>query len=241
MAKRPADAKTRFPQGTWLPEPARGHGARRAVPVERVLRPARPAPGQVRDAAPRARGRCAGEPRRRELRRLAAHLVSGAARLGSGRAAGPAAGPPGAPPARTSSATRWSRLLRAAKNEHPELTAAGPGRAGARALRHLGPSPQHRPRPRAGKKTMMMRNPPCAGARLGAALRLRPWLRADAPSCRRARHRPRPPRARRGGAARRRGLATWLRRTARPAGRPVLAGLAPGRCPPGSRRRRSTS
>ena len=36
------------------------------------------------------------------------------------------------------------------------------GRARARPLRHLGPSPQHRPRPHAGKKTPMMRRPPCA-------------------------------------------------------------------------------
>ena len=41
------------------------------------------------------------------------------------------------------------------------------GRAGARAFRHLAPSQQHRPRPRAGKKTMTMHNPP--GAALGAA------------------------------------------------------------------------
>ena len=42
----------------------------------------------------------------------------------------------------------------------------------------------------------------------GGTFRLRAQLRADAPSCRRARRRPRSPRARRGGAARRRGLVT---------------------------------
>ncbi len=151
-----------LPQAARVSQPARGEGARRAVPVEPVLRPARPAPGQVRDAAPRARGRragepCrrelrrAGEPCRRELRRLAAHLVSGAARLGGGRAAGPAAGPAGTPPA-AQAHRRGGRGAAGGEERTAGTDRRRPGRVGARPLRHLGSSPQHRPRSRAGKK-----------------------------------------------------------------------------------------
>ena len=48
--------------------------------------------------------------------------------------------------------------LQAAKERTAGADRRRPGRAGAHALRYLGPSPQHRPRPRAGKKTMMKHN-----------------------------------------------------------------------------------
>ena len=52
--------------------------------------------------------------------------------------------------------------LQTAKSEQPELSAADLVETGACTVRHQHPSPQHRPRPRSGKKTPMMRRPPCA-------------------------------------------------------------------------------
>ena len=136
------------------------------------------------------------EPCRRQLRRLAAHHTKRTGCRACCRTGRVPAGP-------TSSATRWSRLQAA-------MTAADLVELVQHAL--SGPIVcSNGPRPGAGKKTMMMR-------------RLRPdghGYRADAPSCRRARHRPRSPRACR-GAARRRGLAACLRRTPAPPGRCVL-------------------
>ena len=147
----PQRCKDPSAQGTRLPEPARGDGARRAVPVERVLRPARPAAGQVRDAAPGARGRHLGEPGGRQLRRLPTHLVSGAARLRSGRTAGTAAGPAGTAAA-PQAHRRGGGSVAGGEGQTAGTGRRRSGRAGAGTLRRLGPSPQHRPRPGPGKK-----------------------------------------------------------------------------------------
>ena len=89
------------------------------------------------------------------------HLVPGAACLRGGRAAGPAARP-----ARTATAAQAQRRGGRGVAGGEERTAGADrrrlGRARARTLRHLGPSPQHRPRPRSGKKTPMMRHRSCA-------------------------------------------------------------------------------
>ena len=62
-----------------------------ALRRERVLRPARPGAGQVRDAAPGPRGRAVGQPERGELRAVATVVLPGADGLRGGRPAGAAA------------------------------------------------------------------------------------------------------------------------------------------------------
>ena len=227
MAQRPAAP---CPQGAWLPDP-RPDAVRDAVPVQPVLRSARPAPGQVRDAAACAKTACRSATRS-ELRRLAPHGT--AARLRIGRPAGAAAAPPRSPQP-TSSATKSSRsrtAKQAAGPEHPR-----PGRAGAGALRPPGPSPQHRTRAHAGKKTLVTPTSippalPLAHSAYGratsgcAATRSSPPRRTTARGSRR-------------GAARHRRLAFLSAALPdRPAPPPV--GTTPRRCPPGCRHRWST-
>jgi hypothetical protein len=73
--------------------PQAGPGSRSDLPAQRVLRPARPGDGQVRDDPPGAGGAPAGQRGGQGLRLFAGGAVPGDGRLPEGGLAGPAATP----------------------------------------------------------------------------------------------------------------------------------------------------
>ena len=80
-----------------MPEPASRAGHRRGVPCRRLLRRPRRGAGQVRDGAPRPRGRRAGDRDRGGVRVLPAAVLPGRCRPGGIRAGGAGAGQARAP------------------------------------------------------------------------------------------------------------------------------------------------
>src|SRR5262245_22774897 len=126
-------------------EPPPPEGGRPLVPPRRVLRPARPGAGQVRDAAPRPRRGVRRHRGHSGLRVLPSRLLSGPGAL-------PPRRPAGLDPAttRTPSCPQTLRPHRRFPAPTPASRSVAPSRrargAGSRAVRPRGPSPQHRTR-----------------------------------------------------------------------------------------------
>lgn len=147
---RPQDGSapaTREPQS-----PSR-HRRRSALRQLGLLRPTRLGPGQVRNGAPGARGRAAGQPQRHGVRVLASVVLSspGSARARRARRlGGPEAGATAVPQARS----RGDALPAAPSVRRRVRPRDGVGPSGSDAVWPHGPSPQRRARSGStGKKT----------------------------------------------------------------------------------------
>src|SRR4030042_3919198 len=77
-AQTQARSETRHPADAGLPASASGAGDRRHLRRQRVLRPARPGAGQVRDAPAGTSGRAVGQLCRGRLRAVTTPLLPGA-------------------------------------------------------------------------------------------------------------------------------------------------------------------
>ena len=138
---------------TRLPQPSPRARARPTVPGQRLLRSPRSPAGQVRDAAPCARGRRVRQRQRRPIRVVPPYVLPGATCLRGGRAAGAIA-----EAARTATAAQAQRRGGRGLARRPGATTAaqfpGTRRTGARAVRPLGAPAQCRARAGAEKKRL---------------------------------------------------------------------------------------
>jgi len=142
----------RCPPSARVSSPTPGEGHRRTVPLDGVLRPARPVTGQVRDAAPCPGGRTHGQSQRDNLRVVAPIVLPGQSGLRTRRLARAASKKAGAAPG--------SQVIREDCRDRARDVGQGArhrlshfGRAGRGTFWCLGPSTQHRARPGStGKK-----------------------------------------------------------------------------------------
>ena len=138
-------------EGIRLPaHPARGR-TRPTFCLQRLLRPVRSAPGQVRDAAPGTRGGGVGERGHEALGALATDVLVGAAGLRVERPARPPFLTPRAAGAAQARARGGRGTARGARGAAPAEFVRARG-AGARPVRDLGAPVQHRPRSGAEKQ-----------------------------------------------------------------------------------------
>jgi hypothetical protein len=157
-AQRPGNTiQTRCPETQWQPQSTSGRRYRSTIPNRRLLRSRRPCTGQVRDAPPRPSGQAVGEPISLGIRLLAPDFLSGGRGFSTGRSAGVIARK-----ARTSSRPQTYSggfgIRYPTPGERSSYTPSGFGRRHPEALRHNGPSAQHRARTGpAGKKTPLNR------------------------------------------------------------------------------------
>jgi len=131
------------PEAAWNAESQAPAGSRSSLPGQRVFRSARPCPGEVRDASPRAGRGDVGDGGGQGVRLLAGGVLPGLGGLSASGAGGPA---PAAPRAQEAPQAhrRCSAIPRRLPGRRPHVAGANAGAAGSGALGIIGASPQHR-------------------------------------------------------------------------------------------------